>query len=273
MARQILFAFLIMLCVLSPTHGLTERKVLFYEVQAPANMRITGAGYSLFNSRIGEISGFRTASMTSGSITRDKLQPYDVIIMQNLERPLSTEEILAIRWYVGENGGGLFINGNEPAGVNNLGQIFGVMMDTEQTYIVDTSSPISDMTEIPAEQQKYYFRTTNFPDTADPQTIDLEGVTMIGVYKAHPLFVESVSVQSLIGNTRVIASAGSKAYTETGTFSVSEEPPIAARAFFGKGAVVVLADFDILSNERINDVDDFNKTLGNADFGLVVATL
>ncbi len=275
MARQILISLLVILALLSPAAAVTERKVLFYEVQAPSGFRITGSGYSLFSAKVGELSGFDTASMTGGTITRDKLEPYDVVIMQDLNTPLSTEEIIAIRWYVGDHGGGLFINGDQPAGVNNLGQIFGVMMDTEDTFIVDTSLPL-DTTQggtedgVSAEEQKFYFRTSNFPDTDDPQTVDLDEVTLIGVYKAHPLFVESVSVQSLIGNTRVIAAASQKAYTETGTFSVSEEPPIAARAFFGKGAVVVLSDFDMLSDAHITDVDDFNNTMGNSDFGLAI---
>ncbi|MFH0961840.1 MAG: hypothetical protein V1820_04115 [archaeon] len=252
------------------------KKILFYEVQAPATMRITGTGYTRFNGLL-QGTGYSTASISSSEVklTQEKLLDYDVVVMQGLVRPLDTEEILALRWYVGVQGGGLLINGDEPDGVNNLGQIYGILMDKSTTWLVDTSSfPFNetgpDGIAIPAADRKYYALVRTFPDKTDPQGTSMTDVSKVAIYKAHPLFVESVRVNSPIGKTKVIATGSNLSYTETGTFPVGSEPPIAARAFFGNGAVVVFSDFDMLSDVNIFDRDYFNESINNDKFGLSV---
>ncbi len=263
-------AALLVLFLASPGLAATG-KILFYEVQAPATMRITGSGYTSFNGLI-QGAGYSTASISSADVklTQEKLKEYDVVIMQGLNKALDTEEILALRWYVGVQGGGLLINGDEPDGVNNLGQIYGILMDKSSTWIVDTANfPFNTSgTSIASGEQKYYALVREFPDKTDAQGLRMSGVGKIGIYKAHPLFVESVRVNSPIGKTKVIATGSNLSYTETGTFPVGSQPPIAARAFFGAGAVIVFSDFDMLSDAHIFDRDFANETINNDAFGL-----
>lgn len=270
------FAVLFAIILILPGFSAVGKKVLFYEVQAATTMRITSSGYTRFNALL-QGAGYSTASISSSDVklTQEKLVDYDVVIMQGLNKALDTEEILALRWYVGVKGGGLLINGDEPEGVNNLGQIYGILMDKGTTWLVDTANfPFNetgpDGVAIPAADRKYYALVRSFPDKTDPQGIGLSDVNKIAVYKAHPLFVESVRVNSPIGKTKVIATGSNLSYTETGTFPVGSEPPIAARAFFGSGAVVVISDFDILSDANIYDRDYFNETINNDKFGLSI---
>ncbi len=270
------FAVIFAIILVLPGFSTGGKKVLFYEVQAATTMRITSSGYTRFNALL-QGAGYSTASISSSDVklTQEKLVDYDVVIMQGLNKALDTEEILALRWYVGVRGGGLLINGDEPEGVNNLGQIYGILMDKRTTWLVDTANfPFNetgpDGVAIPVEDRKYYALVRNFPDKTDPQGISLSDVNKIAVYKAHPLFVESVRVNSPIGKTKVIATGSNLSYTETGTFPVGSEPPIAARAFFGSGAVVVISDFDILSDANIYDRDYFNETINNDKFGLAI---
>jgi hypothetical protein len=259
-----LVALALLMLMMTPAAAAVTKKVLFYEVQASTNMRITGSSnYTRFNALL-QGAGYSTAGISSSDVklTQEKLADYDVVIMQGLNKALDTEEILALRWY-----------GAEPDGVNNLGQIYGILMDKPATWLVDTanfpyntSSP--EALTMPAADQKYYALIREFPDKTDAQGLRMSDVHQIAVYKTHPLFVESVRVNSPIGKTKVIATGSSLSYTETGTFPVGSQPPVAARAFFGAGAVVVFSDFNMLQNAHIFERDFKNETIDNDKFGL-----
>ena len=221
------------------------KKVLFYEMQAGA-MSIA-SGYSQFYSYLQE-DGYSTAFLNN-QLTKETLENYDVLVLQKLASPLESSEISAIMWFLTQKSGGVFINGNEPAGVNNLAQIFGISMVAD--YLVDTSNPID-----PNNPDKYQF-VIDAPNYIE-QAPRLSKIDEVGFYKGYPLSIEATTT-----NARAFLTASNNAFSEGGTFSVNSNPPIAATAFFGGGAVFVLSDTDMLSNTNI---DQFN----NSELGIAI---
>lgn len=217
----------------------TSKKVLFYELQAK-EMSVA-SGYSQFYSYL-QKAGYSTAFLNN-KLSWETIQNYDVLVLQKLSTPLDSGEISAILQFL-RQGGGVFINGNEPAGVNNIAQIFGITMVGD--YLVDTSSPVT-----PNAPDKYQFILEK-PKYAVEQAPDLKDVESIGFYKGYPLRIDTTTT-----NARVFLRAGKNAFSEGGTFSVNSEPPVAAVAFIEGGAVVVLSDTDMLSNTNI---DTFNNS-------------
>jgi len=220
----------------------SAKKILFYEVGTSSTYTIE-SGYSSFKEEL-QARGHDVASITqAGTLTKDKLENYDVLVIQNLQRQFEIEDISAILWFVMQKGSGLFINGGEPNSANALTIPFGTTMDTAN--LKDITSPI------PSDSQDYDFIISTFPPE-DELRILRQGVNRVGFYKGNGLY--------LSGNARCIATGDSDTFSDTGSFAAGSKPCVASAALFGNGLVFTLSDSDMLSNDRIKDFD--NKQFG-----------
>jgi hypothetical protein len=233
------FCSLAVLAVYLMACGASAKRILFYEVG--------GGGYAIE----GEYSKFadelkkkyEVASIEKGEITKEKLENYDILIMQDLRKPLTTGEISAIIWFVLQKGRGLFINGGGQGQANQLTIPFGVTVDNG--LLIDTS----DM--IPGLNDRNSFTINRFMTTNLGNTLQ-QGVSKTGFYKDGGLF--------LSGSATCIAAGNADTYSDTGSFAAGSEPCIAAASMFGGGLVFTMSDPDMLSNKYINDYN--NKNLG-----------
>jgi hypothetical protein len=215
------------------------KSILFYEVGA--------GGYSIqreYSIFAGELSKtHKVASIERDVLTRDKLESYDILVMQNLQKQLTTEEISAIIWFVLQNGKGLFINGAGGGQANQLTIPFGVTID--RGMLIDVSD------QIPGLNDRSSFTVDRFYNHPGMGSM-IQGVSKIGLYRDSGLV--------LSGNSKCIASGNSDTYSDTGSFSAGSLPCVAAASQFGGGQVVVLSDADMLGNKYVNDYN--NKRLG-----------
>jgi len=237
MALRNLFAIAVILLLTTSVHA---ERILFYEISS--GQYSIEKDYSEFANELRK-RGFEVASIEKGEISKEKLENYDILIVQDLGKQLSTDEISAIIWFVLQNGRGLFINGGGKEKANQLTIPFGATVDSG--LLIDTSD------EIPALNDRNSFTISQF--TNDPSMNLLHnGVSKVGFYKDSGII--------LSGNSKCIAKGNSDTYSDTGSFASGSEPCIAAASLFGGGLVMTLSDADMLSNKYINDFN--NKNFG-----------
>jgi len=220
----------------------TAKRILFYEVDTAKEYTIE-VGYSQFKKEL-QSRGHDVASITqAGSLTKDKLESYDVLVIQDLKRQLTIEDISAILWFVMQKGSGLFINGGESSAANKLTIPFGTTMDNAN--LKDITNPIPDTID------GFSFIITQFPPE-DEYRVLRQSVNKIGFYKGGGLFLSA--------NSHCIATGDSDTFSDTGSFASGSKPCVASAALFGNGLVFVLSDPDLLSDKYMANYD--NKLFG-----------
>ena len=99
--RQIIIVFGILFLISIPVSSrnteLRPSRILFYEVGTSDKFKIE-RDYSEF-AQVLRDRGHTVASITRGELSKDALQNYDILVIQELGKPLSTEEISSIIWF------------------------------------------------------------------------------------------------------------------------------------------------------------------------------
>ena len=242
--KSLTFKFIMFVLIISfLSSTVSAKKILFYDVGAGGYS--SSAEYSKFKNYLIS-NGYDVSSLSRGTLTKDALEKYDILIMQNLGGTLKIEEMSAILWFVMQRGGGLFIDGGSPAGMNQLSILFGITVDS--AFLVDATDAI------PAYNSNYNFIVDRFYDYPAMRSV-IQGIDSVGFYQGHGL--------SVTGNANIIATGDVDTYSETLSFTSGSQPPIAAALLFGNGLVFVITDPDFLSDRYI---DEFS----NRQFGLNV---
>jgi len=191
------------------------------------------------------------ASMSTGEITREKLRPYEIVVLHcSPERPLDNKEISALVWYVAQDGGALFIHGGAPRIINPLSEIFGISLNASN--LIDSSSAME------GDPQGHKFVLSNFPANGG---IKAEGIQTIGFYGGSPLVLSQ--------DAAAIALGDDDCYSEDGFYSIGSFPPVAAVAYLGPGVVLVKSDRMMLNNQNIEQYE--NLAWGKAIFAQLAA--
>jgi len=212
-----------------------EEKVLFFEpALAPADttFSVEPSGFSKLADMLRD-DGMLVASMSSESMTQEKLSPYEIVVLHlNRERPLGGTEISALVWFVAQKGGALFIHGGSASIANPLTEIFGISIDTSN--LIDTSSTLDEASD------GRTFTLTRFPNVSD---FKLEDIKSIGFYGGAPLVLSRDAI--------ALATGDDDCYSANGLFSIGSFPPVAAFTYLGRGMIVVKTDRTMLNNENI----------------------
>lgn len=233
---------LVLVCVLFLSVSVSAKRILFYEVGSSEDYKIE-KGYSILKQEL-QARGHDVASITqAGTLTKEKIEVYDVLVIQDLRRQLDVEDISAILWFVMQKGSGLFINGGDPGAANKLTMPFGTTIDS--ATLKDITTPI------PGDTSEYDFMITTFPPE-DEYRVLRQGVNRIGFYQGTGMLLSA--------DAHCIASGDADTFSETGSFATGSKPCVASAALFGNGLVFTLSDSDLLSNKNINSYD--NRVLG-----------
>ncbi|MFH0860093.1 MAG: hypothetical protein V1921_02735 [Candidatus Altiarchaeota archaeon] len=241
--RHILHFTIIVSIILSSSSS--AARILFYEVSTPETYKIS-SGLSKFAARLSD-KGYEMASMTRGELSEDRLAEYDILIIHP-GKPLKTEELSAVLWFVLTKGGGVFILGGEPANANQIMSPFGMIMD--DGILIDSTDTI------PEEQiQNFIVDRFNLVPTS---RVTIQGVSQLGFYKGHGL--------KLSGNSYAIATGDQDTYSDTLSFTSGSMPPIAGAAIFGNGLVFTLSDIDMLTDKYIDKYDNLQFGLNIVDW-------
>jgi hypothetical protein len=178
-------------------------------------------------------SGTLVASMSSGEITRQKLLPYEVVVLHpSPERPLREGEISALVWFVAQKGGALFVHGGTARIVNPLTEIFGISIDSSS--LVDTSSATAE------SAAGRTFVLSRFPRGSE---FGLDHVQSISFHAGAALVLSQDAVAIVTGDD--------DCYSDNGLYSIGSHPPVAAVAYLGRGVVLVKSDRAMLNNANI----------------------
>jgi len=244
--RQIIIVFGILFLISIPVSSrnteLRPSRILFYEVGTSDKFKIE-RDYSEF-AQVLRDRGHTVASITRGELSKDALQNYDILVIQELGKPLSTEEISSIIWFVLQKGKGLMINGAGEGNANQISIPFGVTVDTG--VLIDTEDQIGE--------DRTNFVVDRFEDHPELRTVKA-GVLKVGFYGGRGLFIS--------GNTKCVLTGDSDTYSDTGSFPTGSRPCVAAASLFGNGLVFAISDVESLSNENI-------QMYNNQNFGLNV---
>ena len=212
-----------------------EVKVLFFEpALAPADTTFSmePSGFSKLADLLRD-DGMLVASMSSGSITQEKLSPYEIVVLHmNRERRLGETEISALVWFVAQKGGALFIHGGSAGVANPLTEIFGISIDASN--LIDISSTLDEASD------GLKFTLTRFPNISD---FKLEDIKSIGFYGGSPLVLSRDAIALVTGDE--------DCYSANGLFSIGSFPPVAAFTYLGRGMIVVKTDRAMLNNDNI----------------------
>ncbi|UCD56169.1 MAG: hypothetical protein JSV16_10030, partial [Candidatus Hydrogenedentota bacterium] len=212
-----------------------EKKVMFFEAAlAPADTMFSTepSGYSKLAGMLRD-SGMLVASMSSGEMTREKLSPYDTVVLHpSPERPLKESEISALVWFVAQKGGALFIHGGTARIVNPLAEIFGISMDTSD--LVDTSSAIDE------SAAGRTFVLSRFPRRSG---FCLDTIESISFHGGGPLVLSQDAVEVVTGDE--------DCFSDNGLYSIGSFPPVAAVAYLGRGVFFVKSGRTMLDNAHI----------------------
>jgi hypothetical protein len=227
--------------------GVEAKRILFYEVGSSQANTIEG-DFSKFSDELVK-KNYEVASIQKGELTKDKLENYDILVVQDLNKQLTTGEISAIIWFVLQKNRGLFIDGGGQGSANQLTIPFGVTVDNG--LLIDTT----DM--IPALKNRNSFTLDRFDE--DPSTTILrQGVSKVGFYKDSGLF--------LSGSSKCVARGNTDTYSDTGSFAAGSIPCVAAASVFGQGQVFTISNADMLSNKYLNDYNNKNFGLNIIDW-------
>ncbi len=222
------------------------KRILFYEVGVGTYTQ--SKEYSKFAAELRK-RGYEVASIEKGELTKEKLENYDILVMQDLNKQLTTGEISAIIWFVLQKGRGLFINGGGAGKANQLTIPFGVT--------VDGGTLIDQTDAIPALKDRSSFTVGRFIE--NPMTNSMiQGVSKVGFYKDSGLI--------LSGSSKCIMTGNSDTYSDTGSFAAGSQPCLAAAAIFGGGLVFTQSDADMLANKYLEDYNNKNFGMNIVDW-------
>jgi hypothetical protein len=219
-----------------------EKKVLFFEAAlAPTDTIFSTepSGYSKLVEVLKD-AGMLVASMSSGAITRQKLSPYEVVVLHpSPERSLGKDEISALVWFVAQKGGALFVHGGVSRIVNPVTEIFGIEMNTGN--LIDTSSAMDE------SATGRSFVLTRFLSRSDfgPDTIE-----NISFHGGSPLILSEDAVELVTGDD--------DCYSDNGLYSIGSFPPVAAMVYLGRGVLLVKSDRTLLNNAHIGAFQNLN---------------
>ena len=220
------------------------KKAMFFEAAiAPADSMFSTepSGYSKLVDAL-TAEGTLVASMSSGEITRQKLSPYEIVVLHpSPERPFDKREISALVWFVAQKGGALFVHGGNARIVNPLTEIFGISMGAGN--LVDTSSSMGES----VTGRK--FALTRFPSSV-VSGFEFPGVQSIGFYGGPPLTLSLDAIAVVTGDE--------DCYSDNGLYSIGAYPPVAAAAYLGRGVIFVKSDRTMLSNANIEARGNLN---------------
>lgn len=223
-------------CLLA--HGAAALKVLFYEVDVGSKSMFQE--YKNFADEIKK--KHEVASIEKGTLTKDKLQNYDILIIPDTQKAMDSEEISSILWFVLQEGKGLLISNAGPTS-HHLTIPFGTVSDSGK--LIDAANAIPN-------KDRYNFIIKDFPDNAATRPLR-KGVTTIGFYGGNGLEVS--------GGSKCIAIASPEAYSDTGSYPAGSKPCVASAALFGSGLVVILNDGEVLTNNYLGEYN--NKQFSN----------
>lgn len=213
------------------------KKVMFFEAAlAPEETTFSAepSGYSKLLDMLRE-DGMRVASMSSGEINRQKIEPYDIIVLHpSPQGPLAENEISALVWFVAQKGGSLFIHGGSAEIVNPLAEIFGISMDT--STLVDTASAVDE------SAAGRNFVLTRFPHKGEFGFGDIQNISF---QDGAPLILSRDAIPVVTGDD--------DCYSDNGTYSIGSFPPVAAIAYLGRGLVLVKSDRTMVNNATIDN--------------------
>lgn len=257
-----------------------QKKILLYEIQAMSQYG-TDTEYSKFYSMIEDLGDYKVTAMTREPGTKlsySLLENYDVVMLQNIRTPLTSDEIFALTQYV-SNGGGLFINGGDGVGVNMITMIFGIAFD-EGGLFDDKADfcPKPDLLsgivtnvsckcpkekgdfKVHIDDPKKQFLTYGVHDLAYYAPVTPKYCTLSPSKDActRALRIDP----SKAGDVTILARAGEDAQTDTAMIKKGDKPPIAAATFFGRGSVVVVSNVELFSNSHIYYSCSYNITTG-----------
>ncbi|MFH1789263.1 MAG: DUF4350 domain-containing protein [Candidatus Altiarchaeota archaeon] len=225
-----------LLCLITPSvHA--AKKVIFYEISTPSTFTKDG-GLSELSKKIRE-EGYEVASISKGTLSRDSLSTYDILIIAPSGQ-LRIEEISSILWFVTTKGGGVLIIGTSPSAANQLMIPFGMTLD--DGTLIDSTDTIPSM-------DARNFVIDRFAETETTRIIR-KGVSKLGFYTGNGMFIS--------GNAECIASGDSDTYSDTQSFQTGSYPCITAATLFGRGLVFGVADGDMLTNNYIKTYDNMN---------------
>jgi len=233
MNKRIITLAVVMLLIAG--EATANKKIVFYEIGTPKQYTIR-TGLSQF-AGILTSRGYEIASITRGELRADTLDPYDILIIYPA-KTLTIEEISAILGFVTTKGKGLMIIGGKPSHTNQLMIPFGMTMD-EGTLI--------DSTDSMPNRSNTDFIVDKF-GTSDQIRVIRQGVTKIGFYTGHGLFIS--------GKVNVVARGDYDTYSDTLSFPSGSQPTICASTLFGAGLVVGLSDPDMLTNKYIGQYNN-----------------
>ena len=248
--NRIGFALIALLTILACGEARAqEEKVLFFEgAQAPQDTILSTepSGYSKLADAL-RAADMLVASMSSGTISRQKLVPYEIVVLHlNPERPLAKDEISSLVWFVAQKGGALFVHGGKANIVNPLTEIFGIGMDTG--ILIDTSQAADGTT--PGRS----FALSRFHSHSD---FKFDQIERIGFYGGSPLILSEDAVSLVTGDD--------DCYSDNGLYSIGSFPPVAAMVYLGRGVLLVKSDRTALNNKNIEA--DQNLEWARAVFG------
>ncbi len=226
-------AFIVML-ICADASADANRLMFFEPALAPTDTIFSTepSGYSKLADVLRN-NGVLVASMSSGEITRQKLLPYEVVVLHpSPERPLWEGEISALVWFVAQKGGALFVHGGPARIVNPLIEIFGISLDNSN--LIDTSSATEGS---PAGRA---FVLSRFPRRSD---FGLDQIQSISFHGGPPLVLSQDAVAIMTGDD--------DCYSDNGLYSIGSHPPVAAVAYMGRGVVLVKSDRAMLNNANI----------------------
>ncbi|HHQ45368.1 MAG TPA: hypothetical protein ENN13_04445 [Candidatus Altiarchaeales archaeon] len=232
----------LILAIMLLTATVSADKILFYEV-GTSSQYIIESGYSEYAEELRR-QGNDVATITRGELTRETLENYDILVVQNLGKAMTAQEISAIIWFVIQRGRGLFINGEGNGNANQLTIPFGVTIDTGK--LIDTTDPVS------GEASNKMFTVDRFSEESITKTLR-QGVVRIGFYDGSGLM--------LSGNAIAVATGDSDTFSDTGSFPSGSIPAVSAASRFGNGLVFIHSDADMLSNKRIGEYHNRNYGL------------
>lgn len=256
-----------------------QKKILLYEIQAKSQYG-TDTAYSKFYKLVERTGDYSVTAMTREPGTKlsySLLEKYDVVMLQNIRTPLTSDEIFSLTQYV-SNGGGLFINGGDGVGVNMITMIFGIAFDEgglfdDKAEFCPKSDPLNGI-EIKActcpkgkgdfkvniANPKAHFLTYGVhnlvyyaPTNPKYCTLSPSGAACTRALRIDP---------SKARDVMILASTGENAQTDTAMIKKGDKPPIAASTFFGKGSVVVVSNVELFSDRYIFASCVYNVTTG-----------
>ncbi len=213
------------------------KKVMVFEAALPQEETTFSAeptGYSKLVDMLRK-DGMRVASMSLGEITRQKIEPYDIIVLHpSPQGPLAEGEVSALVWFVAQKGGSLFIHGGSADIVNPLIEIFGIAMDT--STLIDVSSAVEESTS------GRKFLLTRFPHKTE---FGFGEAKTISFQDGPPLILSPDAIPVVTGDD--------DCYSDNGTYSIGSFPPVAAISFLGRGIVLVKSDRTMFNNASIEN--------------------